>query len=62
MRFLYNIKTSKTLRGQRQGRGRESQRERDIYLEREGELHSGERKQHGLILTVGLNQQHLQIS
>jgi hypothetical protein len=41
-------------------RERESERERD--LEREGEQHSSERKQRGLILTVGLNQQHLRIS
>ncbi len=39
---------------------RESERERD--LGREGEQHSGKRKWRGLILTVGLNQQHLRIS
>jgi hypothetical protein len=38
-------------------RDRERQREKD--LGREGEQYSGERKLHGLILTVGLNQQHL---
>ncbi len=38
----------------------ESQKER--VLGREEEQHSGERKQCGLILTVGLNQQHPQIS
>jgi hypothetical protein len=39
------------------------QRERDMERERfgeRGEIHSGERKQRGLILTVGLKQQHLQ--
>ncbi len=44
----------------RQGGGRERPREKD--LGREGEKPSGERKRGGLILTVGLNQQHLRIS
>ncbi len=39
---------------------RERERKRD--LRREGEQHSGGRKQCGLILTIGLNQQHLRIS
>jgi hypothetical protein len=34
-------------------------REREKNLGREGEQHSGERKQCGLIPIVGLNQQHL---
>jgi hypothetical protein len=41
---------------------KEGERDRERYLGREGEQHSGERKQHGLILTVGLNQQRLRIS
>ncbi len=41
-------------------RRRESETERN--LGRKGERHSGERKRRGLILTVGLNQQRLQIS
>jgi hypothetical protein len=39
---------------------RERETERD--LGRVGEQHSSEIKQRGLILTVGLNQQHLRIS
>ncbi len=39
-------------------RRRESER-REKDLEREREQYSGERKWHGLILTVGLNQQRL---
>ncbi len=41
---------------------REGERERERDLGREEEQHSGERKWRGLILTVGLNQQHLRIS
>ncbi len=36
---------------------RARQREKDLGIE--GEQHSGERKQRGLILTIGLNQQRL---
>ncbi len=42
-------------------KGRERVRERERDLGREREQQSGERKWRGLILTVGLNQQHLQI-
>jgi len=41
----------------KKARKRESETERD--LGREGEQHRGQRKRWGLILTVGLNQQHL---
>jgi hypothetical protein len=45
-------------------RRRENETERDLGSK--GEQHSGERKRerkrHGLILTIGLNQQHLRIS
>ncbi len=44
----------------KKARKRERETERDVG--REGEQHSGDRKQSGLILTVGLNQQHLRIS
>jgi hypothetical protein len=43
-------------------RERESGSQRERVLGREEEQHSGERKQCGLILTVGLNQQHPQTS
>jgi hypothetical protein len=42
-------------------RRRERETERERYLGREGEQHRSKRKLHGLILTVGLNQQRLQI-
>ncbi len=57
MRFLCEINPGKSWSGIRQEGGRERQREKD--LGREGEQHSGERKQRGLILTVGPNQQCL---
>jgi hypothetical protein len=41
---------------------KEGERHRKRDLGREGEQHSGRRKWRGLILTVGLNQQHLRIS
>jgi hypothetical protein len=41
-------------------RRREGKTEREIWGE--GEQHSSERKRRGLILTVGLNRQHLCIS
>jgi hypothetical protein len=40
-------------------RRRESETEREKDFGREVEQNSGERKRHGLILTIGLNQQHL---
>jgi hypothetical protein len=46
----------------KKARRRESETERERDLGREGEQHSGGRKWHGLILTIGLNQQHLRIS
>jgi hypothetical protein len=52
------MNTGKSRRGIRRDRGRARQREKD--LGREGKKHSGERKWRGLILTVGLNQQHQQ--
>jgi hypothetical protein len=42
--------------------GETGKKEGERVREREREQHSGERKQRGLILTVGLNQQHLRIS
>ncbi len=36
-------------------------RRRDKALGREGEKHNSERKWSGLILTIGLNQQHLRM-
>jgi hypothetical protein len=53
MRFLYEMNTGKSQRGIRQEGGREKD------LGKEGEQHSGERELCGLILTVGINQQHL---
>jgi hypothetical protein len=38
---------------------KEGERDRERGLGREGEQHNSERKWHGLILTVGLNQQNL---
>ena len=38
-----------------------SERPREKDLGREGEKHNGEIKRHRLILTVGLNQQHLRM-
>jgi hypothetical protein len=55
MRFLCEINTGK--QGIRQELERARQREKD--LGREGEQHSDERKQWGLISMVGLNQQCL---
>ena len=60
MRFLYEMNTGKSWRGIRQERGKVSQREKDLGTE--GEQHGSERKRRGLILTVGLNQQHQRIS
>ncbi len=62
MRFLYEIMKGKTWWGMRQDRERDWHRERERDLGRGGEQHSSERKWRGLILTVGLNQQHLRIS
>jgi len=59
MRFLYEMNTGKSRRGIRQDGGRARQREKDLGREG-GEKHSGDRKWCGLILTAGLNQQHLQ--
>jgi hypothetical protein len=53
MRFLYEMNTGKSQWGIRQEGGREKD------LGNEEEQHSGERERRGLILTVGLNQQHL---
>ncbi len=65
MEYLYGIDTGKSRRGIRQEGGKERWREKDLERERErereGEQHSDARKRCGLILTVGLNQQHLQI-
>ncbi len=47
--------------GRKEGE-RDGERERERDLGREGEQHGGGRKWHGLILTVGLNKQHLRIS
>ncbi len=43
----------------KKARKRESETERERETWGEGEQHSNERKWCGLILTVGLNQQHL---
>ncbi len=45
----------------KKARKRESETEKEIFG-REVEQHRGDRKQRGLILTIGLNQQYLQIS
>ncbi len=57
MRFLCKIDPCKSWWEIRQEGGRGRQSEKDLGRERE--QHSGERKWRGLILTVGLNQQHL---